>query len=439
MKRVSTQAVVWRAGLVLVASASMLLSGCSSSSNSTSAQSSSTGPATSAATSASPAAPAATPAVAPGVARGIADVPWSRVGPGWMLAVWTPVTPHRPGSQPPPTNPAPETANDVLYLVSPTGDRYSMTEFPSGDDALEIADWSSDGSHALLTPQYGRRGDAISLDLHTGARITIPSTGTLEFTRPNGKALLSSTTFNGSKPGTLKRIDMTGNEQFVYPTKELGGAGQFGGQYLESPDGTRLVLSTANLGNELVPRTDNSLVVMGNDGSIVRTLPAPMPKAMCSPVKWWTPDVILVHCATERDGSEQLWEVPMDGGKPAALTAVNTHDDAPGFEGNYGNWEAYRLASGTFLPTAGACGTTFVSRLTPDGHTQRMKIPGVSDSADLVGVSGDKLVIVGQVGCGGGDSLVTYDPVADASTVFLGPPITNGGGIEGVRLYPSGQ
>jgi hypothetical protein len=433
MYRLSIQAA-WRAGLGLVASASMLLVGCSPSSNSTSAQSSSAHPA---ATSATPTVPAATPAVAHGAAGGIDDVPWSQVGPGWMLAVWTPVTPHMPGSQPPPAHPAPEPGSDVLYLVSPTGDRYSITEFPSGEGALEIADWSGDGSHALLTPQYGQPGDAISLELHTGTRTAIPNTGTLEYTRPNGQALLSSTDYNGSEPGTLKRIDMAGNEQLGYPTNELGGAGPFSGDYVESPDGTRLVLGTANLGNELVPRTDNGLVVMGNDGSIIRTLPAPMPKAVCSPVRWWTADVILVHCDAAKGAGEQLWEVPMDGRKPTALTAVNTHDDAPGFEGNYGNWDAFQVASGTFLPTAGACGTTFVSRLTPDGHTERVKIPGVSDSADLVGVSGDKLVIVGQVGCGGGDSLVTYDPAANTSTVLLGPPITNGGGIEGIRLYPS--
>ena len=202
---------------------------------------------------------------------------------------------------------------------------------------------------------------------------------------------------------------MAGNEQFVYPTKDLGGAGQFSGNYIESPDGTQLVLGTANLGNEIVPRTDNSLVVMANDGSIVRVLPAPMPKAMCSPVKWWAPDVILTHCDGEKGAGEQLWEVPLNGGKPTALTAVNTHDNAPGFQGNYGNWTAFQAAGSTFLPTAGACGTTFVSRLTPDGHTERVKMPGVSDSAGLAGVSGDNLVVVGQVGCGGGDSLVTYD------------------------------
>ncbi|MDT5067102.1 MAG: hypothetical protein QOK02_3257, partial [Mycobacterium sp.] len=52
------------------------------------------------------------------------------------------------------------------------------------------------------------------------------------------------------------------------------------------------------------------------------------------------------------------------------------------------------------------------------------------------GTSGDKLVIVGQAGCGGGTSLVAYDPKTNTSTVLLGPPISKGGGIDGVRVYP---
>jgi hypothetical protein len=324
----------------------------------------------------------------------------------------------------------------VLYLVSPAGDRYSITEFPPADGTPGLVDWSGDGSHALFKSQHGFEATAISIDLHTGAQTSVPVQGTPAYTRPDGKALLV-TGFNGDESRTLERIDMAGTEQFVYPTNDLGGAGRFGGDYLATPDGTQLVLATENLGNEISPRTDNSLVVVSNDGSIVRTLAAQMPEAKCTPVKWWTPGVILTHC-TQGGAGEQLWKVPLDGGKPTALTGVNTHEENdPHFEDNLGNWNAYELPSGTFLPTAGPCGTAFVSRLTPDGGTQRVDIPGVSDSAELAGVSGDKLVIVGEVGCGGGTSLVTYDPAANTATVLLGPPIAKGSGIAGVRLYPS--
>jgi hypothetical protein len=436
MKHVSNKSADWVGRLGIVAVASVLLAGCSSSSDSTAVQANSRTPATTAAT----AGPAATPAPAPSVAgsaeRGIGDVPWSQVGPGWMLAMWSPVTPHHPGEEPAPGEPTSETATTTLYLVDPsTGNRYNITTFVADDHAY-LVDWSGDGSRALFTTARDRKTYAISIDLHTGERTTIRvDKGTPEYTRPGGKALLVSTSFNGDEPGTLKRIDMSGHEQLAYPTDDLGGAGQFSGDYVASPDGTQLVLGTANLGNEVIARSDNSLVVMGNDGSIVRTLPVPMPQAMCAPVKWWEPGVVLAHCSAERGSGEQLWEVPIDGGKPTALTAVNTHQNDPGFEGNYGNWNAFELPGGIFLPTAGACGTTFVSRLTPDGHTTRVDIPDVSDSVGLVGVSGDKLMVVGHVDCGGGTSLVAYDPVANTSTVLLGPPI-NGGGVTGARLYP---
>ena len=29
----------------------------------------------------------------------LSAVPWSKVGPGWILAEWSPVTPHRPGKR----------------------------------------------------------------------------------------------------------------------------------------------------------------------------------------------------------------------------------------------------------------------------------------------------------------------------------------------------
>ena len=217
MKHVSTRAAAWRAGLGIVASAALFLAGCSSSSNSTASQSSPSSSAASAATSA-PATPAATPAVAQGTERGIGDVPWSQVGPGWMLAVWSPVTPHRPGEQPPAGEPTLETATNVLYLVSPAGDRYSITEFPPADRLPVLVDWSADGSHALFQSVRGFDYTAISIDLRTGARTSVPVDETVTYASPDGKALLV-TDFSGDESATLKRIDMAGTEQFVYPTR----------------------------------------------------------------------------------------------------------------------------------------------------------------------------------------------------------------------------
>jgi TolB protein len=413
----------------LVALATVMLAGCSTSTDATAVPSSpSRVPPTP--TIAEP----ATPAAADGVEAAIGDVPWSKVGPGWMLALWNPVTPRMPGTQRDPDERAPGTAATTLYLVDPAGNRYAITNFADdGKGEPELIDWSGDGSHALLEPNgYGSKS-VISIDLHTAAQTMIPIKGYARYSRPDGKALLVSTGYNGNQPGTLKRIDFAGAEEKSYPTDQLGGAGQFSGGYLESPDGRQLVLGTANLGNEVVPRTDNSLVVMDNEGKIVRTLPSPMSTAQCSPVRWWTSTVILAHC-TNKAGS-QLWKVPLDGGAPTALTAANSgQEDDPGFGGDIDDSVAYQLPSGTFLQSTGACGTLFLSRLTPDMHTTRVNVPGVSDSIAVAGVTGDKLLLLAKVGCGGTTSLLTYDPAANTSTVLLGPPV-NGGGVTGALLY----
>jgi hypothetical protein len=417
----------------LVALLVALVAGCSSSTGLTTAHDASGSPATGTSTTAAP----ATPAAAHGVEAAVSDVPWSKVGPGWTLAMWSPVTPHRPGEEPAAGEPSADTATTTLYLVDPAGNRYTITTLAPAADNLGLADWSGDGSHALLAAQYPAPATAISVDLHTGAQTTIPVNGYPRYTHPDGKAILVSASSNGNARSTLKRIDLNGNQQVTYPTDQLGGAGQFRGSYLESPDGTQLVLGIASPRDGAASWSDNSMVVMGNDGSVIRNLSTPAPLTNCSPVRWWTSTVILANCGNAgRTSGSQLVLVPLDGGAPTALTAFNSgQEEDPGFGGDIGDGVAWQLPSGTFLQSAGACGTMFLSRLTPDMHTTRVKVPGVSDSVLVTGATTDKLVLLAKVGCGGTTSLLTYDPAANTSTVLLGPPV-NGGGVTDALLYP---
>ena len=108
---------------------------------------------------------------------------------------------------------------------------------------------------------------------------------------------------------------------------------------------------------------------MRNDGTIVRTLSAPM-AGVNAAVRWWDTSEILAHCTKEASSVSQLWTVPLDGAAPTALTALNSgQGDDPGFKGDLGDGVAWDLPGGTFLQSAGACGTMFLSRLTADGHT----------------------------------------------------------------------
>jgi hypothetical protein len=370
---------------------------------------------------------------AEGVEAAIAEVPWARVGPGWTLATWSPVIARRPGEQRAPGDPDPETASTTLFLVAPGGDRYAITTLSGPDAHLRLTDWSRDGGHALFAGKA-----PVSIDLRTGERTVIPAQGSPRFSGRDGETLLVSTDFSGNRPGTLTRIDRAGNELVRYPTESLGGAGQFSGRYLESPDGAQLVLGTANLGNELVPRSDDSLVVLSSDGEVIRTLPTPLANGDCAPMRWWAPTVVLAHCSAEHGSGGQLWTVPIDGAAPTALTAFNSgQGDDPGFGNSIGEGLAFKLPSGVFVQSAGACGAAFLSRLTADGHLTRVDVPGMSQSVFVAGATDDSLILEGHLDCGGGTALVSYDPAANTSTVLLGPPV-NGGGVTEAIVFPEG-
>jgi TolB protein len=222
-------------------------------------------------------------------------------------------------------------------------------------------------------------------------------------------------------PGWLKRVDLAGNQELSYPVGD-----DYKGGALPTPDGALVVLGTSE-----------GLALMGNDGTPGKELPVPGKLSACSPVRWWTSTVVLARCddAVRLSSAGQLWQVPIDGTTPTALTAVNSgKGDDPGFKGDYGDVNAWQLPSGTFLQSIGACGTVFLSRLTSDGHTTRVNVPGVSNSVIVKGVSGDKLVLVTKAGCGPGTSLLAYDPAANSYTTLLGAGI-NGGSVGEAIVY----
>lgn len=397
----------------IVAAAAVLAAGCAPSAGITTAHSPSASP------------PAVAQVAASGVEAPIETIPWSRVGPGWMLAVWSPIAGHRPGEKPAPGEPTPDEATATLFLVDPAGGRYPITTLPIGTSA-RVVDWSDDRSHALLqvaTPGSASNYTVRSVDLRDGKLTSFPVVdgSPIGYARPDGTAVLIGKGHYRDQP-SLERVDLAGNQELTYPVGP-----DYEGGALPTPDGTQLILGSSK-----------GLALMGNDGTPGTVLPVPGKLTACSPVRWWTSTVVLARCAEAASFSSagQLWRVPVDGTTPTALTAVNSaQGDDPGFKGDYGDTDAWQLPSGTFLQSLGACGTVFLSRLTADGHTTRVKIPGVSDSVLVDGVSGDKLILVAKAGCGPGTSLLAYDPAANTYTTLLGPTV-NGGSVAGAVVYP---
>ncbi|HTI76436.1 MAG TPA: hypothetical protein VL634_15670 [Mycobacterium sp.] len=405
-----------QATLVAVLAAAMTLAGCSSSNGSTAAQGTSGGPA--------PSAPVVQPA-ARGVEGAIGSIPWSQVGPGWMLATWSPVVGNRPGVEPTPGEPTRETATVTLYLVDPAGGRYPITTFPPpGNRAgLELVDWSGDGSHALFYGEYDKPQTVIDVDLHTGTQTRVPiAEGVPRFARPDGTALLVTNHFGDYRmPAGLERVDLAGKQQFTYPTDKLDS--KFNGPSLFTPDGTRLVLGTSA-----------GLVVMGDDGAVVSTLSMP-DRSPCTPVRWWDEQpgaIVVAQCVPDGDRASRLWLVPLDGSAPTPLTALKDGLTGP----DYADLDAWKLPTGTYVQAMGACGVVFLAKVNADGTTSEVDVPNTEGSVGVLGANGGHLYLHTKAGCGGGQAIIDYDPAANTSTVLLGGPL-NGGGVDDARLYGS--
>jgi hypothetical protein len=83
------------------------------------------------------------------------------------------------------------------------------------------------------------------------------------------------------------------------------------------------------------------------------------------------------------------------------------------------------------------CGYPYLAKLNTDGTTTPVSVPNVDEHSSVVvlGSHHGHLDLHPTVPCGTGQSLLSYDPVANMSTVLLGPPV-NGGGVVAVVSYP---
>lgn len=336
-----------------------------------------------------------------------------------MLATWSPA-PGRGSGEPPPGQPTVGSVPTSLFLVNPNGGRYPIATFaPSGDGpTMMLGDWSGDGSHALLYMNTAAGLTVTTVDLHSGRQTSFTVDGSNlipHYSRPRGKAIVLAK-WRDTEPASLRRVDLAGKPELTYPVGP-----EFQGSFLSTPDGTKLVLGSAA-----------GLALMGNDGAAGKVLPVPGGHD-CAPARWWDAGstVVLARCLDHY--LPRLWLVPIDGHPVTALTAPLT-----GHDQDLGDVNAWQLPAGIFVQDEGACGSEYLGKLSRvGGTTTPVSVPEVAphSSVHVIGVSGSHLRLQATVSCGSGESLLDYDPGADASVVLLGPPL-NGGGVIAAVPYP---
>lgn len=310
-------------------------------------------------------------------------VPWSSVGAGWVLAQYSAGTAAKP-------------APTTLYLVSPSGLKFTVYQWAASKTAApHLLAWSGDKTRALL--QVGNSYQLEQLNLRTGtaARFNLPvDVLPSDYTRPSGLQLLGMAA-DGSAT-TLARYTLTGQRAQVLGTRAYGLSAAY------TPDGTELAIS-ANTGLQLV----------SNTGRVIRKLPvaAADPTLGCSPARWWNSGTILAECTPKGSYAEQLWLVPANGARPAALTPVRKSGP------DLGDLDAWSLPSGLYLQSAGACGTLELNRQAANGSVAAVAVPGLPAGASVAVVTalGPQLLIHG-LGCQLGGQLAWFNPATKAET-----------------------
>lgn len=335
-----------------------------------------------------------------------ARVPWAEVGPGWNLVEYTNATQ---------TKRAPVT----LYLVSPGGTRYSLYSWrASGGFAPGLIAWSGDKARALF--RGGQGSDMVQLNLRTGklSRFTLSGGATaVGYTLPNGLNILGVGT-NG-RVATLARYSLTGKLVKVLATSSsyLSITGVY------SANGTTLAVSGAK-----------GLRLVSNAGGVIRQLPVPGTDQHigCIPVRWWSAGTILAECSAKPYDIARLWLVPTSGARPAALTPQRTpsgHD--------YGDIDAWRLTSGLYLQSLGACGTLEFNKQAANGSITQVNVPGTLNTDNqLLTALGPRLLIVAHTSCEGGNSLLWFNPGTRAEQWLFKTP-AGALGVEAAIPYNS--
>jgi hypothetical protein len=342
------------------------------------------------------------PAQAKAVTGKPVTVSWASVGAGWSLGAYSAAT----GGGGTPRKAGPTT----LYLVGPNGYRDALYEWPAGQSAWTLLDWSGDKTRALFA---GPGSDVGQLVLATGkfTSFKLPGgTQVIGYSRPDGTAILA--TQQVISTDKVLRYDLTGHlEQTL-----ASGPANSASDAVYSPAGTSLAVNGAK-----------ALEQVGNDGHVIRSLPVPG-NPTCDPVRWWNAGTILASCWAPGHPASRLWLVPVSGVTPTALTPQRSSSGP-----DLGDINAWSLPSGLYLQATGACGVIYIAKPTSTGAAATVTVPETTGNDNLiVAADGSRLLVRAQTSCESSTSLLWFNPATNAVQMLMRAPAGTAGVIADV-------
>lgn len=324
-------------------------------------------------------------------------VPWGRVGPGWLVGIWSTTVD--------PTVVAPAT----LYLVDPVGTRYAIA---AASTAYRLLDVTADGRRALGRDET----TTLEWDLTTGAVRQLgglPTDAEVRYTRPAGAALLVA---SGPHLEVLEQRSLDGALQ-------LRLAGHPASETSWSPP-----LPLADGSGHLVETADDIALLDARRPRIAGTFHPPIGFHHCAPISLW-PNGFLARCETTT-GTTDLFSYRLEAPDPTRVTR--------GAEAGGGFTRAWRWSGGILAEPFGACGAGPIGRLAADARSTAPLALGLPQSPESgypgpLAVVDDRLVVT-TLDCSGPAgshrlavwSLDLTAPAPATPRPLLGGPLTEG-------------
>jgi TolB protein len=311
------------------------------------------------------------PSSLPGGSRGAAAVPWKSVGTGWVLA----------------EDASAKNGPATLYLVSPSGRKYALRA-PGG-----LIAWSAGKTQALFELSQENKLEQLNLQTGKASKFGLPlGTYALGYAQPAGRQVLAVT--QKGLTSTLATYNLSGQLVTTLGTAKYGADG----------------IGAAN-GSAFAVASSSGLRLVSSSGRLLKNLTVPAAVG-CEPVRWWTAGEVLATCTTKSGGSydEHLYLVPANGARPAELTPFRTSSY------DLGDFDAWRLPSGLYLQSFGACGTLEINKLAANGSITPVTVPGTaSPSYEVITADGPRLLIETE-GCTARGQLLWLNPATRAET-----------------------
>jgi hypothetical protein len=279
----------------------------------------------------------------------------------------------------------------TLYLASPSGKKYALR---SPAPRWLIA-WSGNKTEALFDLSSANKLEQLNLQTGKASKFDLPAGSyALGYTQPAGQQVLAVT--QKGSTDTLatyslsgKLVKTLGSAKDTFGIAGIGAAN--GSEFaISAPAGLRLVASSGKL--------LKNLTVAGTAG--------------CGPVRWWTSSTVLASCSTKSGGSEytHLYLVPANGARPTELTPIRKSSY------DLGDMDAWRLPSGLYLQSQGACGTLEINKQAASGSIAPVTVPGTSAASYAVITADGPRLLVETEGCHGGGQLLWLNPATHAET-----------------------